>query len=54
MVRAGVVARVPALLARTADDVYLLLVGSDVAPDVLEFILDSGATLIGEEARLSA
>jgi glycine cleavage system aminomethyltransferase T len=51
---AGVVARVPALLARTGDDVYLLLVGADLAPDVLEIAVDAGAVLVGEEARASA
>ena len=53
-VRAGVVARVPALLARTGGDVYLLLVSADVGPDVLEIAIDAGAVLVGEEARASA
>jgi sarcosine oxidase subunit alpha len=54
-VRAGVVARVPAALARIDEHAYLLLVASPQAPDVWEMVLDVGAGLglrpVGEEAR---
>ena len=57
-VRAGVVGRVPAALARTGDDEYLVLVASPQAPDVWELVTDVGAPLglrpAGEEARRHA
>jgi heterotetrameric sarcosine oxidase gamma subunit len=56
--RAGEVARVPAALARTEDEGYLVLVSSPQAPDAWELVLDVGAglgaRLVGEEARARA
>jgi heterotetrameric sarcosine oxidase gamma subunit len=55
---AGVVARVPAALARTGDDEYLVLVASPQAPDAWQMAIDVGAPLglrpAGEEARARA
>lgn len=57
-VSAGIVARVPAALARTGDDEYLLLVAAPQAPDAWEMVTDVGVPLgltpAGEEARASA
>jgi heterotetrameric sarcosine oxidase gamma subunit len=54
-VLAGVVARVPAALAHTEPDAFLVLVPSPQAQDAWELVLDVGAALglrvVGEEAR---
>jgi aminomethyltransferase len=56
--RAGVVARVPAALARTGEDEYLVLVAAPQAPDAWQMVSDVGAPLglrpAGEEARARA
>lgn len=57
-VLAGVVARVPAALARTGEDEYLVLVAAPQAPDAWEMATDVGAPVglrpAGEEARARA
>jgi heterotetrameric sarcosine oxidase gamma subunit len=54
-VRAGSVARVPAVLLRPEPEAFLVLVASPEAPDALEIALDAGAPIgvrpVGEEAR---
>jgi glycine cleavage system aminomethyltransferase T len=44
-VRAGAVAEVAATLLRTGPESYLVLVGSQEAPDAWEIVLDAGAPL---------